>query len=82
MLCGTVPFKAPNMKELHALIKIGEFGFPVEISEESKDLIKKMLLLDPAERLSIPEILSHPWVKDEDSDEDDESDLQSSVQMS
>lgn len=40
MLCGTVPFKAPNMKELHVLIKRGDYKFPIEISEESKDLIK------------------------------------------
>lgn len=35
MLCGTVPFKAPNMKELHKLIQAGEFTFPIEISEDA-----------------------------------------------
>ena len=75
------------MKELHVLIKKGDYQFPVEISEESKDLIKKLLVLDPQDRLSIPEILAHPWVKeDEDEEEDeseaDESDLVTGVSMS
>jgi len=28
MVCGTVPFKAPNMNDLNDLIKKGEFSFP------------------------------------------------------
>lgn len=86
MLCGTVPFKAPNMKELHVLIKKGDYKFPVEISEESKDLIRKLLVLNPEDRLSIPEILAHPWVKEDDEEEEeseaDESDLVTGVSMS
>lgn len=39
MLIGTVPFKATNMKDLHALINKGEFGFPHKVSEEAEDLI-------------------------------------------
>ena len=35
MLCGTVPFKASNMKDLHKLILKGDFSFPCEISRES-----------------------------------------------
>lgn len=84
MLCGTVPFKAPNMKELHVLIKKGDYKFPVEISEESKDLIRKLLVLNPPDRMSIPEILAHPWVKEDDEEESeaDESDLVNGVSMS
>ena len=86
MLCGTVPFKAPNMKELHVLIKKGDYKFPVEISKESKDLIQKLLVLNPADRLSIPEVLAHPWVKEDDDEEeeseDNESDLVTGVSMS
>ncbi len=75
------------MKELHVLIKRGDYQFPVEISEESKDLIKKLLVLNPQDRLSIPEILAHPWVKEDEDDEEDESeadesDLVTGVSMS
>jgi len=37
MLCGTVPFKASNMKELHAKIKKGLFTFIAEVSEGKVD---------------------------------------------
>mmetsp|Transcript_11668 Transcript_11668/g.11608 ORF Transcript_11668/g.11608 Transcript_11668/m.11608 type:complete len:124 (-) Transcript_11668:153-524(-) len=75
------------MKELHVLIKKGDYQFPVEISEESKDLIKKLLILNPQDRLSIPEVLAHPWVKEEEDEEEDESeadesDLVTGVSMS
>jgi len=73
MLCGTVPFKASSMEELHELIREGHFTYPVEISDEAKGLINGLLKIAPRERLSIPEILSHPWFNntEEQFDEDD-----------
>lgn len=50
-----MPFKASNITELHKLICEGKFVFPVEtVSEEVKDLIRKMLFVKPEERISIP----------------------------
>ena len=31
------------------------------MSEECKDLIRQMLCVDPEQRLSIDDVLSHPW---------------------
>jgi serine/threonine protein kinase len=40
---------------LHELILKGEFEFAVDtVSEEVKDLIRKMLVLEPEKRISIP----------------------------
>jgi len=81
MLQGTVPFKANNIADLHKLILKGNFDFPVPtISEDAKDLVRKMLVLTPEKRISIPEILNHPWIRDPSeslggTDEDDEHDL-------
>lgn len=47
MLERTVPFKAMNMEDLHKLIKLGEFDYPVEISAEAKDLINGLLRINP-----------------------------------
>ena len=33
MVCATVPFKAPNMKELHKIIMTGHFSFPCQLTE-------------------------------------------------
>mmetsp|Transcript_7384 Transcript_7384/g.5648 ORF Transcript_7384/g.5648 Transcript_7384/m.5648 type:complete len:181 (-) Transcript_7384:30-572(-) len=73
MLCGTVPFKASNMQELHDIITSGHFSFPQQVegllSPEAKDLIKQMITLSPEERITIPEILSHRWVTSQSFDE-------------
>ena len=75
MLSGTVPFKANNMKDLHKLIKQGVFTYSVDISKgsvyghhrlDAKNLIENLLKLKPEERLTVPEILAHPWLKDDD----------------
>ena len=39
-----------------------EFFSDVDISEEFKDLINNLLSLNPSKRLSIDEILNHPWI--------------------
>jgi len=64
MLQGTVPFKANTMHELHHLI----IGAKYEVKEGScsdlaKDLIEKLMQVDPKKRLSAIEALSHPWFK-------------------
>ena len=45
MLCGTVPFKASNMKELHKMIIKGKYNLKEEISPDAKHLLRQMLLL-------------------------------------
>jgi len=65
MVQGTVPFKASNIADLHKLILKGEFVFPVEdVSEEVKDLIRRMIVLTPEDRISVPQMLNHSWVRD------------------
>jgi serine/threonine protein kinase len=54
MLCGTVPFKAQNLEDLHKLILKGDFAFPVELSTEAQAIVKGMIKLNPRERLTIP----------------------------
>ncbi|XP_069127902.1 MAP kinase-interacting serine/threonine-protein kinase 1-like isoform X2 [Argopecten irradians] len=53
-------------ENLFTRIQEGIFEFPEnewsEISEEAKDLIRKLLVRDPRKRLSAKEVLKHPWV--------------------
>lgn len=64
------------MKELLEIITKKGYVFPVKISDDARDLISKMLVVNPPDRISIPEILSHAWLKEHDSDEeDDQSEL-------
>lgn len=47
-------------------IRTGQFDFPKpewnNVSKEAKDLIRKMLCVDPASRLNINEVMSNTWI--------------------
>lgn len=67
MLSGTFPFNPNNGDDkLRRQIQSGTFSFnPHEwkhTSEMSKDLIRRMLTVDPAKRITLAEILIHPWL--------------------
>ena len=66
LLGGYPPFFDESRKRLFAKIKAGKFEFhPAywdETSAEAKDLISKMLTVNPAKRLSAAELLHHPWL--------------------
>lgn len=51
------------MNELHKLIIAGEYQLKDDISEESRDLLKKILEKDPEKRIKIDEILEHSWLQ-------------------
>ena len=62
MLSGNVPFKANNIKDLHQLIIRGEYNIIKDISNDAKNLIKRILEVDPSKRINIEGILNHPWM--------------------
>lgn len=66
MLCGFPPFYSENNQELFKMIQSGKFDFPSpywdDISESAKDLIKNLLVLNPADRHDASAILAHPWI--------------------
>lgn len=68
LLCGYPPFYAEEQDELFQQIKCGEyrFGSPYwdDISEEAKDVIVNMLIVDATKRKSACEILEMAWIHD------------------
>jgi calcium-dependent protein kinase len=65
LLSGEQPFKSKNAKDLLSNVLKGNYDFRGRkwdlISDDAKDLISKLLLVDPDERISISESLRHPW---------------------
>ena len=63
MLCGTLPFDDPNEEKLYSKIIKGDFYFPsyIDISDEAKLLIKKILVVNPRLRANIKDIRKDPW---------------------
>jgi len=64
MVTGTVPFKATNLEDLHRGILSGKFSFPEGPGPEVKDLISRMIKLNPYSRISIDDIANHIWFSD------------------
>ena len=70
LLCGFPPFASAtgDISELLEIVGKGEFSFPSPywdgMSEESKDLISKLLQKDPTRRISALAALSHPWIRE------------------
>lgn len=66
LLCGFPPFWGENNSKLFEKIMVGNFSFPSpywdKVSPSAKDLIRRMLVVDPKQRLSSKEILVHPWI--------------------
>ena len=63
MMTGLRPFDGNSQEEVFGLIQAGDYKFPKqpELSEQVKDLITRMLIVDPAKRITVAAALKHPW---------------------
>ena len=61
MLCGYLPFEDNNNDILFDKILECKIEFPEYLSEECIDLIKKILVVDPENRITIPGIKEHSF---------------------
>lgn len=56
LLSGTPPFAGQNEKEIMDTVKTGKYSFKskawANVSDNAKDFIEKLLVMDPAKRLS------------------------------
>lgn len=61
LLCGTLPFDDASIPNLFKKIKIGMYTLPSHLSAGARDMISRMLIVDPMKRITIPEIRQHAW---------------------
>ncbi|KAJ7595980.1 Pkinase-domain-containing protein [Mycena floridula] len=61
LLTGMLPFDDDDEGVMRDKIIVGEFEDPDWLSTESRDLIKSILQKDASKRLTISQILAHPW---------------------
>ena len=61
LLAGYLPFDENNISALFAKIKSASYQIPSQFSDDSKDLIQRMLNPDPIARITIKQIKQHPW---------------------
>ncbi|KAG8737528.1 Protein kinase [Ceratobasidium sp. 414] len=61
MLAGRLPFEDENTQTLMDKICTGRYHMPNSISPHAAHLIKNCIVVNPIKRLTIPEIMKHPW---------------------
>jgi 5'-AMP-activated protein kinase, catalytic alpha subunit len=61
IMCGSLPFDDENIRNLFRKIKGGVYTIPSYISKDARDLIGRMLVVDPLKRITIAEIRRHAW---------------------
>ena len=61
MLTRSLPFDDDNVARLAQKIETATFKFPADISEDAADLLCRMLQPNPLKRLSLKDVLEHPW---------------------
>ena len=61
MLCGNLPFYHEQNDIMFKKILSGKFDLPKHLSSNAKDILKKILEVDPKKRMKFEEIKSHPW---------------------
>ena len=59
LLCGKLPFDDGSIRQLLLKVKNGEYRMP-DFPPDIKDLISRMLQVDPEKRITLSEIKAHP----------------------
>jgi polo-like kinase 1 len=64
MLFGRPPFETDDVKETYKRIQNLDYSLPqhIYVAEEAKDLIKKILVINPHDRINIEAIRNHPFM--------------------
>lgn len=63
MTTGEIPFRevTNNIQKLLQKVIYGDPQYPDTMSAQLEDLLKKILVKDPNERITLTDIMSHPW---------------------
>eukprot|EP01017_Pseudomicrothorax_dubius_P030296 TRINITY_DN3767_c0_g2_i2.p1 TRINITY_DN3767_c0_g2~~TRINITY_DN3767_c0_g2_i2.p1 ORF type:complete len:271 (-),score=44.11 TRINITY_DN3767_c0_g2_i2:68-880(-) len=64
LLIGTLPFASQDVKSTYTKIRNQDYDFPMEIplSDSAKDMIRKILVVDPSQRPTLEDIMKHPFL--------------------
>lgn len=62
-LVGNAPFESSTNDDTFHRIAKDTVVFPSRVAPDAQDLLRRILVKEPAKRLRIAEILRHPWVQ-------------------
>ncbi|KAK4235398.1 kinase-like domain-containing protein [Achaetomium macrosporum] len=61
-LVGVAPFEDSPPQRRERIAKADMMPIPSSVSPAAKDLIRKLLVVDPTKRLSLEQVQQHPWI--------------------
>jgi serine/threonine protein kinase len=61
-LFGELPFLANTLREQQQLVATAELTFPPDANQDAVDLISKMMMKVPDERIALEDIWAHPYL--------------------
>ncbi|KOB69887.1 Serine/threonine-protein kinase 6 [Operophtera brumata] len=62
LLVGMPPFDAIDSHQTYKKIRYVIIKYPAFISEKAKDLMGKLLVVNPEQRMPLANVLQHPWI--------------------
>ncbi|CAL1699251.1 unnamed protein product [Somion occarium] len=63
LLTGRLPFDDKNVRTLLGKVKMGKYDMPPYLDPLAKDLLSRMLIVDVNKRITMSEVLAHPWLE-------------------
>lgn len=63
LLCGTLPFDDESSLNVRGKVQSGLFEIPDHLPEVPRELILRMLVVDPSRRAPFEMVLGHPWLQ-------------------
>lgn len=64
LVCGSLPFDGSSLPKLRAKILSGKFKVPYHMSRECESLIRKMIVVEPTQRISLSALKEDPWLNE------------------
>ncbi|CAG9115020.1 hypothetical protein JYU34_007548 [Plutella xylostella] len=62
LLVGLPPFDAKDSHQTYKKIRYVIIKYPDFISEKAKDIMSKLLVVNPEQRMPLAQVLHHPWI--------------------
>lgn len=62
LLTDVFPYKTNTVKEIYGKIEVDDPYISEELSDDAVDLINRLLVKDPEQRITLEQLLKHPWI--------------------
>lgn len=69
LVTGQNPFEDKNLSTMKNRILMGSYALPKGVSSTCRDLISRLLVIKPQARITIDQVLRHPWILSDEEEE-------------